>query len=86
MGNKLKIIFVTLTLLLVPYIASAGSAEEQHGSKVITLGTWSHSPFSRSNQQGLFDRLMQTAFKRCCNLSVILKTLLVERYLINATF
>ena len=84
MGFKMKRIFVTLTLLLVPYLASAGSAEKQHASKVITLGTWSHSPFSNPNQQGLLDKLMQTAFKRCCNLSVLLKTLPAERSLINA--
>jgi polar amino acid transport system substrate-binding protein len=84
MNYKVKRFFVTLTLLLVPYLASAGSLENQNSSKVITLGTWSNSPFSSPDQQGLLDKLMQTAFKRCCNLSVILKTLPAERSLISA--
>lgn len=84
--HRMKTLTISLTIFfnLFSNLAFADLSGRVHENHALTLGTWASTPLSTPNKDGLLDELMQTAFKRCCNISVTLKTLPAERSLKNA--
>lgn len=78
---KAPSILLVIICSLLAFTAWAELPLQPEKSNIIQLGTFTASPFTSPQGQGLLDRLMKGAFKRCCKLDVKITTLPAERSL-----